>query len=69
MTRFYIRTERQDTYVGSEGHPEVFESRREARARADELDDLTPSRYGRLIVSEYDRPHYDDPRFYPQGAH
>lgn len=49
--QFYIRTQRQNTYVGGENAPEVFATRSEARARADELKDSTPSSYGRLIVS------------------
>lgn len=50
---FYIRTQRGGTYVGSEGAPELFTSRRDARKRADELQERTPSSNGRLIVSEF----------------
>lgn len=50
---YYIRTQRQNAYVGGEGSPELFDTRKAARERADELADSTPSSYGRLIVSEW----------------
>lgn len=53
MKRYYIRTQRLGAYVGGDGSPELFASRSEARRRADSLRTSTPSKYGRLIVSEY----------------
>lgn len=54
MTRYYIRTQRGDEMVGrSRLDPELFDTRKAARARADELEPSTPSKYGRLIVSEW----------------
>ena len=51
---FYIRTQYLDEMVGrSRLAPELFATRAEARRRADELADATPSKYGRLIVSEW----------------
>jgi hypothetical protein len=51
---YYIRTERQDELVGSSRQdPMLFETRREARQYADEIFDSIPSKYGRLIVSEW----------------
>lgn len=48
---FIIRTERLNTFVGSSGRPERFATRREAQLRAAELQDATPSRYGKLVVT------------------
>lgn len=56
MRRYYIRTQRQGTHVGTEQVPELFDTRKAARVRADELQDRTPSCYGRLIVSEWRGP-------------
>jgi len=50
---YYIKTQRQETYVGGEGKPELFETRKEARERATEVAPSTPSSYGKLIVSEW----------------
>ena len=50
---FYIRSEKQGTYVGDEATPELFATRKQARARADELQEATPSSYGRLVVSAW----------------
>lgn len=52
MTRpYYIRTANVNTYVGDEGKPELFDTKSEAQARADEVAESTPSSYGRLMVS------------------
>lgn len=49
--RYYIRTADVATYVGDEGKPELFDTKAEAQARADEVAESTPSKYGRLMVS------------------
>lgn len=54
MNRYYIKTQRGNGIVGrSRTNPELFDTRAEARARANALTPSLPSKYGRLIVSRY----------------
>lgn len=47
---FMIATQYLGTYVGANGKPETFETRAAARKRAAELQESTPSKYGRLLT-------------------